>query len=1440
MRKMDSNITLTIEQRLKVYSEVENHTERHETLWHEWNHNKKVLSRIQELIYTSFPSYSLHDVSHSEAVVHNIEMMLGEENIKALSATDCFALLHTVYIHDIGMCITHNEKKEIIADSKFHDYLENMKRYGDTDIQKYAKILLDELCSGRKKKQKSKDDYKHILDEKLGIFYAIMLLLPEYRRMEHGTKSREKLIRWVSEKDKFGSDFSTIEVPKRIFYTIAECAATHTNWDFQEVLKLSQVDTGYAHDYYHPRFIAVLLQLGDALDIDNNRFHPLTEQFVPLLNSSRLHLGKHEAIRKLLITNKIIEIFADCKTQEEVRLIRHEWDGINKVLKNATYYWSVIRPEDSSVCLPTLNPIKLFLNGVEVPSELIDTQFKISQERAFALLKGNSIYEDTKYVFLRELLQNAIDATKLQYSESCLRIKGVESLASCNPDEMHEILNPENYPIDIKLKLCWHENDCYEEINKKKLDQNNVNDKIGILVEIADSGTGISRKDLKQISDVGTSYSNREKHIKRMPEWLQPTGRFGIGMQSVYLCSNRLDAKTHARNGEQYDITFYSRDSVGVNGYINVIVVNDNERRFGSTFQVFVPYSKLLELKIIENSTDYLDPFAISDSRIRKLHDIRIVIKNMAEYLAKLIEEPLFPITVEVYDIELKNDETKRVYDGEFKKLFGNVGLKLYYSQHFIKNAAVQYEILKNDDDKPVTVKSDLTWAYKKNDKNKDEKCRKDAEVHKTKDGNLFYLDVDTAKVFIWHKKHKAYACFGSDRIQSMSEYYYTNLLYEAVESDTGIRIYYKGVLTTYRKYGEDANLMEYIDFKDTLDKNYLNLNRNGFSEEGLDYLENVYKDLVQLFRQALRYFSTGKDTLREIKSNTRKSCEDSNVKMKKLNHKIKTWLKATEKQEDGNEDVEKEREKERENDIEKYLEKIQQISPEEIQTATEKNEKDKWILQRWKHTVREQRKYIISVVMLVYYSKLRERDNYVENIDDTDKLWDEVLEYADVFVNVMKQMTYKGNILDDDNNRWKISTLFNLTIYKKIKVGYSSDKSGNIMNLIHSDFKLAIMSVRINDKSKYVRYLFKLSDGHKHNELKDAIQKLRLLNGTKEAFDKIEQIEKNYCEELFIQDESFSESMNEKEQILISWMLENIPTMAVFMNENKKRQINVLDSDINGSVYFNRNIKKCVLDAILDVCRKKNKNTIRFSIDTWSGYHKLSVPIKGNRIEHIKVGDVSGLLNSKMILPLTGDQLIQFINECEELIKERIDKRRSFFEKFLTIKKSIIDGMTPSKTDDESEVTSMVAEDKFWSVIQSCQFSMDDCDIKKLDEEWSKIRLNNNNLIADIHIESEISNEKKNEEKNKICVMATLFNRYISEIMYPDIPWMKYLTGDTFQCLQKYIIDNSPCHPSEYQIFILYGKFLQELGMIVTCKYMEDFKKEFDIPHDFSIKKVR
>lgn len=50
--------------------------------------------------------YSMHGVSHAQSVLHNIEMILGEKQIANLSSSDCFLILHVVYIHDIGMCIT--------------------------------------------------------------------------------------------------------------------------------------------------------------------------------------------------------------------------------------------------------------------------------------------------------------------------------------------------------------------------------------------------------------------------------------------------------------------------------------------------------------------------------------------------------------------------------------------------------------------------------------------------------------------------------------------------------------------------------------------------------------------------------------------------------------------------------------------------------------------------------------------------------------------------------------------------------------------------------------------------------------------------------------------------------------------------------------------------------------------------------------------------------------------------------------------------------------------------------------------------------------------------------------------------------------------------------------------------------------------------------------
>ena len=88
---------LTIERQLEKYYEKEKHAERNAVLWHAWCQNKRWFSQLLETTLGSFPSYSRHDESHAQTVLHNIELILGEDRIRELSASDCFMLLHTVY-----------------------------------------------------------------------------------------------------------------------------------------------------------------------------------------------------------------------------------------------------------------------------------------------------------------------------------------------------------------------------------------------------------------------------------------------------------------------------------------------------------------------------------------------------------------------------------------------------------------------------------------------------------------------------------------------------------------------------------------------------------------------------------------------------------------------------------------------------------------------------------------------------------------------------------------------------------------------------------------------------------------------------------------------------------------------------------------------------------------------------------------------------------------------------------------------------------------------------------------------------------------------------------------------------------------------------------------------------------------------------------------------
>lgn len=97
---------------------------------------------------------------------------------------------------------------------------------------------------------------------------------------------------------------------------------------------------------------------------------------------------------------------------------------------------------------------KLDING------MMNLRFRISQEKAFEVIEGSSLYAD-KYIFIREIIQNAQDATKIQLWRDLKNLKyqawmdkkwnKKDALKTIMPFEIPvEIFN--NYSINVFLR----------------------------------------------------------------------------------------------------------------------------------------------------------------------------------------------------------------------------------------------------------------------------------------------------------------------------------------------------------------------------------------------------------------------------------------------------------------------------------------------------------------------------------------------------------------------------------------------------------------------------------------------------------------------------------------------------------------------------------------------------------------------------------------------------------------------------------------------------------------------------------------------------------------------------------------------------------------------------------------------------------------------------
>lgn len=471
-----------------------------------WNYDSTLIPEALETIPLIFPHFSKHNKSHSETILNNIVNVLGKNVIEQLSSTDLWLILESAYCHDLGMVITAEMINAALQDGSFLKYFRSVLADPFHEMYKYAAFYAIK-------------DGKLVLrqnDFSLMMYDSVRFLMSDYFRSRHADNSLKAIANTDSV---LALDLPKAIVPTRLISMMGAVCRSHT-LNFNEIMSLPQVENGIATDMAHPRFVACLLRLGDILDIDNNRFSDVFMKTISEMPElSQLHKDKHLSITHLRIDSKYIEVNAKCKSPRVAKVTKDWFSWIKEEVNNQTLRWNTIVPDDISCYLPTISHLDIEIEGYDNLSTIEMPRFTIDVNKALELLQGKNFYKDP-FDSIRELLQNAVDSTLLKLYEL---YKNTEVIR--NGIDVSFLDAAKQFPIHVEVRR----------------DSNGI-----IQVSISDKGLGISKQQLKFLSNTGSSSQNvlKQDIIRNMPEWMRPSGVFGIGFQSIFLLTDRVDIET--------------------------------------------------------------------------------------------------------------------------------------------------------------------------------------------------------------------------------------------------------------------------------------------------------------------------------------------------------------------------------------------------------------------------------------------------------------------------------------------------------------------------------------------------------------------------------------------------------------------------------------------------------------------------------------------------------------------------------------------------------------------------------------------------------------------------------------------------------------------------------------------------------------------------------
>lgn len=490
-----------------------------------------------------FEEYTVHSIKHIDEMLGIIEWLIPEETKNAMTSAEWLMLTLAVYFHDLGMVVTKKEydNRNNSEFKKYKDDVINSKE--KTEYIEYAKTQND--C----------------------------FLYQEFVRENHAKRIRQ----WIegnlnnelgnTNEIKIIVDDILKDLDQMFRMDLAMICESHHKDDLNDFSKY-RVNNAYGNskeEKVNLNYIAVILRTADLLHITRDRTPSITRKLINVSNpTSVVEWEKQKAVRAVKpkakrdgneninesLEKDTIEVtayFEGAETAEAYFGLSSYLQYTGRELKKCyEIVEKAIKQEGSSAYkFPwrEIDESRITVIGFETKK----LQFTIAQENILQLLVGHTLYNDSSVV-VRELVQNAIDAVKLQNQYESKR---------------HSVIT------EGKIQVDWDD-------DKKEL-------------SFWDNGTGMTISDIENyLLKVGASKYRDNNVRKEFPDF-SSISHFGIGILTCFMIANDIDIVTNSE--DQKDVNCINLRKVNGSYLLSKIEkqnVDQRIRKHGTMIKLFV------------------------------------------------------------------------------------------------------------------------------------------------------------------------------------------------------------------------------------------------------------------------------------------------------------------------------------------------------------------------------------------------------------------------------------------------------------------------------------------------------------------------------------------------------------------------------------------------------------------------------------------------------------------------------------------------------------------------------------------------------------------------------------------------------------------------------------------------------------------------------------